>query len=192
MPVHRRSPTANSGGCGEILQDLIKELKNPRPRGQPIIVEDRTPETNSIRVHVIWDRWGQCDRTRRAGIVLAAYEEVFGAETRGQVTLVLGLTVAEAIATGLLPYRIVPARRRGARPADEKYQNVMVKEGAITIASDDWPQLRFATQEDAEITLEHLMQTLPDSKWIIIQEVEDASTSTSVVTSTSVSLRPDR
>jgi hypothetical protein len=192
MPVHRRSPTANSRGCAQILHDLIEELKNPRPMGQPIVLEDRTPETNSIRVHVIWDRWSQCDRTRRSGIVLAAYEEVFGAETRRQITLALGMTVAEAIATGLLPYRIVPARRRGTRLTDAKYRNAMVLAGAIRIAGDDWPQLRFATQEDAEITLEHLIQTLPESKWIIIQEVEDASTSTSVVTSTSVSLRPDR
>lgn len=173
------------------MWDLVKELKNPGSIGQPIILEDRTPETNSIRVHVIWDRWDECERTRRSGVVLAAYEEVFGAETRQQITLALGMTVAEAIATGLLPFRIVPAQRRGQRPTDQQYRKAMDQAGAITMAPDDWPQLRFATQEDAEITLDHLTQALPDSKWIVIQEVSDASTSTSIVTSRCVVLRPD-
>ena len=190
MPVHKRPPAGKDPGLEKLLQDLVNELKNPRPMGQPIILEDRTPETNSIRVHVIWDRWAECDRTRRSGIVLDAYEQASGADIRQQVTLALGLTVAEAIATGLLPYRIVPARTRSRQPADRDYRQAMDRAGAIRIADDDWPQLRFATQEDAETTLEHLTQTLRRSKWIILQEVADASTLTSLVTSTSVSLRP--
>jgi len=181
MPLHQRTPAKAGAKHDRLKADLVSELKNPSPMGQPVILEDRTPETKSIRVHVIWDRWEDCARELRWGIVADAYGEAFGKETQQQITLALGLTVPEAVGIGLLPFQIVPTRRKGERPTKAEYRKAMIDAGASVLGVGDDPQLRFATLEDAEKTLDHLRQTLPDSKWIVLQEVPE---STSSVTST--------
>lgn len=188
MPIHKRSPAVDTAAIASLRDDLAKELENPQSTGQPIILEDHTPQTNSIRVHVIWDRWRECDRSLQSDVICDAYEKARGNDIRRQITLALGSTVPEAIAIGLLPYRIVPARRKTDDPSDEDYRKVMMEAGALEMAGDDLPQLRFAAQEDVELTLEHLQQALPRSRWITIQEVSDETTSTPL--STSMYLRP--
>ena len=106
MPIHRRSPPQRSTSDGSLLNDLVAELKQPRDMGQPIIIEDSTPETHSLRVNVVWDRWEECPRELRAGIIIDAYKEARGEEVRQQITLALGVTVPEAVAIGLLPFHV--------------------------------------------------------------------------------------
>jgi hypothetical protein len=139
--------------------------------GQPIILEDSTPETKSTRVHVIWDRWEEHPGEFRSALIQQAYEAALGRMYREQITFALGLTVPEAISLGLFPFQVIPARRRGEAPSDEEYDKAMLEAGASTLADTKRPQLRFATEEDAQAAYEHLEEALPGSKWIITQEV---------------------
>jgi len=171
MPRHIVRPTDGSANRGELLAGLISELREPKAIGQPIVLEDHTPETNSVRVQVVWDRWDECPRDARSGIVLEAYENICGREFRRQITLALGVTVAEATAMGLLPFKVLPARRKDEHPANAEYERAMRESGATAIPGEAGPQIRCATLEDAEATIERLVQTLPGSKWVIAQEV---------------------
>ena len=54
----------------------------------------------------------------------------------------------------------------------------MIAEGASTILAPDYPQLRFATLEEAEAAMKRLIKRLPasDQVWAVTQEpgkVED-------------------
>ena len=191
MPRHERRPAKTSGEYQKLIRDLVSELKNPKPMGQPIVLEDYSPETNSIRINVVWDRWEECLRESRSAIILKAYELFFDKETFQQITLALGTTVPEACALGLLPFGIEPARRKTGDPAEEEYRAAMTSVGASRVPGLDLPQLRFATREDAENALEHLEQALPNSRWILVIH-EDVSESISLSGSASALVNPPR
>ena len=171
MPRHIRTPEKTHAEHSSLLAELVKELKDPRPIGQPIILEDHTPETISRRVHVIWDRWEKCPRESRPNTIAEAYGEAFGAETRKEITLALGVTVPEAAGIGLLPFKVIPARKKNEHPPNQAYLEAMRKAGASVLADSEHPELRFATLEDAEQTLAFLERELKDSKWIVAQEI---------------------
>jgi hypothetical protein len=171
MPRHIVRPTEGGANRAELLADLMNELSKPKAIGRPIVLEDHTPETDSVRVQVIWDRWDECPRDARSGIILEAYENTYGKEFRRQITLALGVTVAEAAGMGLLPFKVMPARRRDGQPSREESKRAMFESGASTIPGEAGPQIRCATLEDAEATIEYLEDKVPDSKWIIAQEM---------------------
>ncbi len=191
MPRHERKPAEASPESEKLVDDLLRELRNPRPIGQPIVLEDQTPETDSIRINVIWDRWEECPREARSTIILDAYKNFFDKEAFGQITMTLGTTVAEAVGLGLLPLGIEPARSRTGDPTQKEYCDAMTEAGASSIPGLELPQLRFATREDAENTLEHLQETLPKSRWILVINAE-ASNTLSFDASASVSYPHDR
>jgi hypothetical protein len=199
MPVYRK-PVRNPGPELEtFVGELASELKSPKQFGQPMIKEDATPETNSLRVHVIWDRWSDYDPDFRYIAILNAYERAYGKATRDQITLALGLTVPEAVSVGLLPFQVRPAARAAAgpsdeelrgkarrrrteiarersRPSDREYREALLKLGASTLADADHPQLRFATEEAAGLAHEQLKRMFPNSSWVIAEYIEtDAS-----------------
>lgn len=168
MPLHRKPPAEAGEERGDLLADLVAELTDPKPFGQPVIIEDDTPETNSLRVQVAWDRWEDCPREARSGIVTDAYEHVYGPERRKEITLALGLTIPEAAAIGLLPFQVVPGRHKAGQPSADEYRQAMVAAGASVLSDAQKPELRCATLDDAQTLIEHLEQALPNSKWIIV------------------------
>lgn len=168
MPRHKREPAEAVPELEKLVDDLVGELNDPKPIGQPIVLEDHTPETDSIRINVVWDRWEECPREARSAIILDAYKRFFDKETFQQIRLVLGTTVPEAVGLGLLRFGIEPARRKTGDPTPEAYRKTLVAAGASKVPGSELPQLRFATREDAENALEHLEQTLPNSRWILV------------------------
>ena len=191
MPRHERKPAKASPEHEKLVDELVGELRNPKPIGQPIVLEDHTPETDSIRINVVWDRWEECPREARSTIILNAYKRFFDKETFQQIRLVLGTTVPEAVALGLLPFGVEPARRKTGDPTQEAYCRTMVAAGASKVPGTELPQLRFATREDAENALEHLEQALPNSRWILVIN-QDVSNSISFHDSASASYPHDR
>ncbi len=190
MPRHERKPAKIGPGHEKLVDALVGELRDPKPIGQPIVLEDHTPETDSIRINVVWDRWEECPREARSTIILDAYKRFFDKETFQQITLTLGTTVPEAVALGLLPFGIEPARSRAGDATQKEYCDAMTEAGASSVPGLDMPQLRFATREDAENGLEHLEQTLPNSRWILVIN-QDVSNSISFHDSASVSYPND-
>jgi hypothetical protein len=139
--------------------------------GQPIILEDGSANGESVRVQVVWDRWEAVPGELRSAIILEAYATALGDAYRQKIKLALGVTVPEAVEVGLLPFQIIPARRKGGEPSQEAYRKVMIDAGASLLFGEDRPQLRFASIEDAEVATERLQEMLPNSRWIITQEV---------------------
>ncbi len=157
----------------ELVARLVEELRASHESGQPIIDEQRFPESGAIRVYVIWDRWDRVPDEERTDTILQAYEEAEGKETRDRIAIAVGLTVPEASESGLLPYQVLPALRKDDPFSPEQCRSAMVEEGASILAGNEKPQLRFATMEEAEACRNRLARRLPGSEpiWMIAQEV---------------------
>ncbi len=170
-----RAPSQPRGKTERLVRELVQELKNPQEIGQPLILEDRLFGKDTLRVQVVWDRWKDVPDEFRIEVIYDAYSAAFGEEYRQKIRLALGVTVPEAANLGLLPFQVIPARNKGGEPSPEEYRKAMIEAGASVLSRKDRPQLRFATIEDAEATMERLQEALPNSRWIIAQEVSSPS-----------------
>ncbi len=175
MPRHTRVPAVPTGETASLVRELASELKDPRPMGQPIILEDSLLGGDALSVQVVWDRWQGISDEIRAEVIHDAYSDALGEEYRQKIRLSLGVTVPEAANLGLLPFQVIPARRKGEEPSHEEYRKAMSDAGASLLLGEGRPQLRFATLEDAEGAMESLQEVLPSSRWIIAQEVSSSS-----------------
>ena len=113
MPRKKLGPDAPSAGAKQgLAEKLAAELKHSREHGQPLIYEQAF-RTGKVRVNVVWDAWDAAPMAERSATILRAYELAEGAESRDKIALASGLTVPEAYASGMLPYQIIPALRKG-------------------------------------------------------------------------------
>jgi hypothetical protein len=156
----------------DLVERLADELRADRQSGQPVIDEEEF-STKKIRVNVIWDEWDRVPLEDRTATILRAYEQAEGREYRDRIALASGLTMPEAQAAGMLPYRIIPAVRSGDPVTVDQCRKALIEEGASTLFEADDPQLRFFTREDAEAARKRLAQRLPNSEpvWVITKEV---------------------
>jgi hypothetical protein len=176
MPRHTQQPTETLPLKSELVASLKDELLNPQSIGQPIILEDSTPQTISVRVIVVWDRWHDLPGEIRSDIIRNAYvKAAVPKEFIDSMTFTLGVTVPEAAVMGLVPFAVVPAGKKDEQISNEQYRCAMIEAGASILENDDKPQLRCATLDDAENTLEYLENILPDSRWIITKELDSSS-----------------
>jgi hypothetical protein len=157
---------------GDLVARLVDELKSDRQSGQPTIDEEEFP-TKKIRVNVIWDDWDRVPLEDRTATILRAYEQAEGREYRDRIALASGLTVPEAHAAGMLPYQVIAALRKGDPVTTDQCRKALIDEGASVLFGEDNPQLRFATDEEAEAARKRLAARLPDSEpvWVITKEV---------------------
>src|SRR5437762_2847445 len=101
MPRKKIAPESRTGEIKNVLADkLAAELKNSRPYGQPLILEE-TFRTGKVRVNVHWDAWDAMPLQQRSATILRAYEIAEGQESRNRIALASGLTIAEAYAAGM-------------------------------------------------------------------------------------------
>lgn len=163
-------------GAGKLLERLVDELKSDRESGQPFIYEQEF-STGKIRVLVVWDEWKHLPLEDRTSTVLSAYEVAEGKEYRARIALASGLTVPEAVAAGMLPYRIIPAWRKRDPVTQEQCHQAMLEEGASTLLGSHLLLLCFPTQQAAEACKLRLAKRLPESDdvWIITQELPVAT-----------------
>jgi hypothetical protein len=156
-----------------IAHDLAQELKSERKFGQPRIVEEEFNITGRIRVVVLWDRWEHMTHEDRSNAIINAYKFAESKEFAERIGLVSGLTFPEAHASGMLPFQIIAAPRRGDPVTAEQCREAMIEAGASTLLDPDRPQLRFASEEEAEACRHHLILTLPgsDEVWVVTREV---------------------
>lgn len=157
---------------GDLAERLADELKQNRDAGQPMIDEQEF-STGNLRVTVLWDAWDQLPSEDRTATILRAYEIAEGRAYRERVALASGLTVPEAYASGMLPFEIIPALRRGDAVTANQCSRAMIEEGASTLQVAEKPHLRFATEEEAEASRKRLAARLPESEqvWVITQDV---------------------
>ena len=173
MPRKRRAfEEPPRRAVGDLVERLVDELKSDRPSGQPMIEEEEFP-TKKLRVNVIWDKWDRVPLEDRTATILRAYGQAEGREYRDRIALASGLTVPEAHAAGMLPYQVIPAVRKGDPVTMDQCRQALIDEGASMLFGEDSPQLRFATEEEAEAARKRLAKRLPKSEpvWVITKEV---------------------
>src|SRR4051794_35165560 len=155
-----------------LVERLVDELNAGRHSGQPMIEEEEFP-TKKLRVNVIWDEWDRVPLEDRTATILRAYEQAEGREYRDRIALASGLTVSEAHAAGMLPYQVIAAVRKGDPVTMDQCRQALIEEGASIWFGEDNPQLRFATEEEAEAARKRLAERLPNSEpvWVITKEV---------------------
>jgi hypothetical protein len=168
-------PTYPSAAAGGLAEQLAAELKSARESGQPVIYEQEFP-TGKARVTVIWDAWAHLPLEARTAVILRAYELAEGSGARERIALASGLTVPEAQAAGMLPYQILPALRKGDPLTSEQARQAMLDEGASALLSPDAPQLRFATEEEAQAARRRLIRRFPGSEevWLLTRDLPAA------------------
>jgi hypothetical protein len=157
---------------GHLVERLVDELKTDRQSGQPVIEEEEFP-TKKLRVNVTWDEWDRVPLEERTATILRAYEQAEGRDYRDRIALASGPTVPEAQAAGMLPYQVIAALRKGDPVTKDECRQALIDEGASILFGDDQPQLRFATEEEAEAARKRLAERLPHSEpvWVITKEV---------------------
>jgi hypothetical protein len=156
----------------ELVAALVDELKSSREAGQPMIEEQYFPRTSAIRATVIWDRWAPLADEERSASILQAYRDAEGKDFSDRIALAIGLTVPEAHESGLLPYQVTAGVRQGDPVTPEQCARAMTDQGASLLVDPKRPQLRFATEEEAEACVRRLAQALPRSEpiWVISRD----------------------
>lgn len=147
-----------------MVSQLVEELKTPRESGQPLILEDHRHDANGpLRVYVIWDRFENVSDDQRTETILRAYETFDSDYSRDRFGLVTGLTVEEAADVGLLPFQVIPMRKRDDRLSIEDCREAIAKLGA-SAGDIDRMKLRFHTVEEAQTAMDALRTILPGSQ----------------------------
>jgi hypothetical protein len=155
-----------------LAEKLADELRRSKECGQPLIYEQEF-RTGKASVTVVWDLWEGVPLRERTATIFRSYEIAEGDEARERVALASGWTVPEAHAAGMLPYEIIPALRRTDPVTPEQARQAFLEEGASQLLDPQAPQLRFATQEEAQACRHRLVRRFPgtDDAWIIHREV---------------------
>jgi hypothetical protein len=171
MPRFIITPSAHSPKHDSFVKKLAQELKATSANLQPLIIEEQVPSTKSRHVHVIWDRWKELDDEQRSAVIVDAYTQAEGPETAATITIADGVTPQEALALGLLQFKVAPARKKTDLIPLEAYQAAQAREAQNTLLGQRAKELRYARLEDAQEACERLKLALPGSSWSVVHEL---------------------
>jgi hypothetical protein len=168
MPVIETNLRGRNQRDHELLAELVSELRQPRPTGQPVI-EIREMSRGLRHVYVIWDKWDECPPEVRASIVREAFAEVKGPDYEKTSAITVPATVPEAADMGLLPFEVKP-RKWYQLQGDQlkRAREALLTEGASVLGSSFLPSLRFANERQADEAVERLRQRVPDLDWGVV------------------------
>lgn len=128
----------------ELVDALASELSGvPVPPPQPQIYEDEIPQTRTLHVLVIWDRWQGVPGSARGPIIYDAYEK-FDRTKMLRVKFAFGFTYDEAVAGGYLPYKVESTIRQSDPIDYNEARKQMIALGARQTGSN--LELRFPYQ----------------------------------------------
>src|SRR5581483_11036149 len=131
MPVIETNLTSGSPRDKELYEELVAELRNPHPRGQPLIEIKQMNREGLRHVHVIWDKWDGCSPETRAAIIREAFAEVKGKDYEKAIAITVAATVPEAGEAGLLPFEVKPyGWHKLDKAAMEEVRDALLAEGA--------------------------------------------------------------
>lgn len=151
----------------QLVKGLIRELTTPGDAVQPLILEEHSPTTKMRIIYVIWDAFEGSSFEERNDLILDAYKQFEGEAAEDNVVTATGLTAEEAVAYGLLPYRVEPKRRKTDRYSADDYRQAMAEEAKRTLLGPDAEELRYVRLEDAEDARKRLQARLPGSTWTL-------------------------
>jgi hypothetical protein len=169
MPVYR--PILKAVPKWEKLVDaLAQELRTPtQGLDAPVVFEDQVPQTRSINVIVVWQRFQEVPQERRSTLILDAYES-FNKKRLQQIRFASGVTPDEAIRGGYLPYKIVPATRRSDGISPKEIRQAIEKAGAFHTSAG--LELRFPYRWLAERVLATLQHQFGEHAFALAKEMD--------------------
>ena len=161
--------TAQSKFAGMLATMLRRSRTREASAHQPLVVWTAAPNGRSVQIVVVWDAWRHLDSNERAEVIRDAYS-LDTSLPPDHVTVSLGLTPAEALSLGYLPYRIVPSLRRTDKVSAQAVREAMKTAGGVLARIGDEPQLRFATLEQAQEAYRTLLGAISLPIWTLVQE----------------------
>lgn len=184
MPVIRNG-TRQSARAAELTRRLADELVREQPAGQPVVYENRIGASSRYNVTVLWDDWAGLDRVARSRVILDAYELTDPTKT-GQIAIAQGLTTAEAVSLGLLPFAVFPHLDPApgkdilvVLPIDADRRRAVLeqfgKEPGVTRDASGGLELRFRTLSEAAGAANRLRIAMPDVNWVVMQTLQAGS-----------------
>ena len=174
MPRHIIRPSPRSPKHDRFVKKLAQELRSPGTQPQrSLVLEEEVPATGSRHVHVVWDQWKKLSDEERTDVIIEAYSQAEGPPYAEQITIASGLTPAEALTLGFLPWHVKPLPSSPGT-ADAEVKRALEAEAKNTLlgarALSNYG-LRYARQEDADEALARLMRDIPQINWTIAQDV---------------------
>src|SRR5438132_8664011 len=133
MPRYIVTPHARSPKHERYVKKLTQEFRTSSQNVQPIILEEQVPSTKSRHVRVIWDAWKELTDEQRSDVIVDAYMQAEGPEAAAEITLAEGVTPQEALALGILPFKVVPARSKTESLSMADYQAALTAEARNTL-----------------------------------------------------------
>jgi hypothetical protein len=152
----------------QLLNTLKNEWNNPKESGLPIIIEDQSLRTKSVRLYVIWDRFSEVPRDVRSQLIAEAYKDIHR-DASEQITLIIGYDVEEAVNVGLLPYKIECRLKSSEKETYEKCRQALLQFGAWQRRGQ--LELRFADEKNARKVYSNLQQQCQGPFWAFVIEI---------------------
>jgi len=172
MPVFEMKLPRQTSRDAELVLELVSELRNPKPSGQPVI-EIREVGPNARHVTVIWDKWDACNPQIRPKIIREAFANYRDPEFEKTIAVAMAATVEEAIDLGMLPFEVKPYRWYQLKEEQKgAYRQALTEEGAIRVGSGQALTLRFRTLDEAEAAVARLRAKEPSIEWGIVQSLD--------------------
>jgi hypothetical protein len=164
---YSRSPSPKHD---KLVKRLVQEFSPGAAGLQPLILEEHVPSAQSRQVRVIWDAWKDIPDDDRGAVIVDAYTQVEGTDAAEDIAVADGVTPQEALALGLLPYKILPVRKAEDKETFERQRAALAAEAKNTLLGARAKELRFARLEDAEASRKRLEAATPGSSWAVVQE----------------------
>lgn len=172
MPVVETQPPGRTPQEDALLEELIAELREPHPSGQPLVEIRQMSRGGAKHVYVIWDKWDSCPPESRSSLIRDAFAAVKGDEFERAIAIAIAATVPEAAELGLLPYEVKPFRwYQLDEPTRGIATQALIAEGASRLSSSWLPSLRYRTEREAEEAVERLRQRAPSIDWGVVRTV---------------------
>src|SRR5580692_8772488 len=97
MPVRQMGPRRPNPSARSLTDRLVAEWRAAQSSAaQPIILEQRGGPNQPVHIYVVWDDWEALSGVERSEVIMEAFEERYGKPETLNVTVAMGLTVAEA------------------------------------------------------------------------------------------------
>lgn len=170
MPVQMTSPTTRQRLLNQLIERFRGDIESP---ALPLVVVNRVRPVQTMHLLVVWDEWRDMPNPERSAIITEAFATADPKGVAG-VTIAMGLTSAEALSLGYLPYRIVPLTRKADNIPTTKIDMTMRSAGGIFMQIGSERQLRFATRSQAELAYRDVATKLPSPVWTLIYEPSPA------------------
>ena len=136
----------------------------------PLVVLNRIPQTRSVHLLVVWDRWRDLAIPERGRAIADAFAAAFP-DDQAVVRLPMGLTPGEALSQGYLHYQITPLVRPGDHVPAKAVRDAMASAGGVPVSAGADLQLRFATRPQAEAAYRRLLEKINKPIWTLSEEL---------------------